>query len=107
LEAKKLVFISLDLETGGENCGIIHILAEIVRLEINRIEDKAAKDMLSSVVQGSGVYHEGENSPSTIFNKYVNPGKDAEWVPAVVAKVLHGLSKSDPRILSAHSIDAV
>ena len=36
LTQKKMVFVSLDLETGGEICGIIQLSAEIVRVELKR-----------------------------------------------------------------------
>jgi hypothetical protein len=29
-----------------------------------------------------------------LFNEYVNPGEDAEWAPAAVNEVSHGLSMS-------------
>jgi len=107
LEEKKLVFVSLDLETGGENCGIIQISAEIVRLELSRVQGKAAKDTLTGVSRGTAFYRDEDDAPSELFNEYVNPGEDAEWAPAAVNEVSHGLSKSDPRISSARPIDAV
>ena len=101
------MFVSLDLETGGENCGIIQISAEIVRLELSRVQGKAAKDTLAGVSRGTAFYRDEDDAPSELFNEYVNPGEDAEWAPAAVNEVSHGLSKSDPRISSARPIDAV
>ena len=76
-EEQKLVFNSLDLETGGENCGIIQLLAEVVCLEINRFKSKAAKASLTGVVRVRGVYRNREDTAGTIFSKYINSGKDA------------------------------
>jgi hypothetical protein len=61
----KVVFVSLDLETGGENCGIIQLSAEFIRPELSRDGTKVAKDTLSKVTRGG------------TFNEYVNPGEDA------------------------------
>ena len=101
------MFVSLDLETVGENCGIIQISAEILRLKLSRVQGKAAKDTLVGVSRGTAFYRNGEDAPSELFNKYVNPGKDTEWAPATVNEVSHGLLKSDPRTSSARQIDAV
>ena len=67
------MFVSLDLETGGENCGIIQISAEIVRLELSRVQGKVAKDTLAGVSRGTAFYRDGEDAPSKLFNEYVNP----------------------------------
>ena len=49
-----LVFISVDLETGGERCGIIQMSAQIFRIQNNEAEVEI-----------------------NVFNEYVNPGLDA------------------------------
>jgi len=104
LEGNKLVFFSLDLETGGENCGIIQLSVEIIRGEIKRGGTTAAKDTFSSLQWGEGVFHE-ENCPSgTMFNEYVKPREDAEWN---TAGAVHGLSVSHPSIISARGISDV
>ena len=41
------MFVSLDLETVGENCGIIQISAEDFRLELSQVQGKATKDTMS------------------------------------------------------------
>ena len=33
-KAKKAVFVSFDIETGGEYCGILQMYAEIVRVDV-------------------------------------------------------------------------
>ena len=101
----KLVFVSLDLKTGGENCGIIQLSTKIVRLEINREKEKTAKDTLRNVFREGTVYHERDNPRGGEFNEYVNPGEDAEW--SSVASEITGLSRTDPRITSAREIGPV
>ena len=104
LKEKKLVFLSLDLETGGESCGIIQLSAEIVRVELKRGGKSAAKDTLAGLTRGTGTFHEVSNPGAGLFNEYVNPGDDAEWN---TAGAVHGLSDSHPSIRSARDIGAV
>jgi hypothetical protein len=99
LNSKRLVFVSLDLETGGESCGIIQLSAEIVRVELKRGGKSAAKDTLSVLTRGWGALR-GDAE----FNEYVNPGDDAEWN---MAGAVHGLSESHPSIRSARDINVV
>jgi len=93
MKQKKVVFLSLDLETGGEECGIIQLSAEFIRPELCRDGGKVAKDTLSKVTRG------------VIFNEYVNPGEDAEWATAAIE--VTGLSPTDDRITSARDLDQV
>lgn len=93
LEENELVFVSLNLETGEDNCDIIKILIDSVRLELNHIRGKAAKEALPEVVWRNVEYHTRKDTVSTIFSKYVNPGKDSEWTTADVAYILNGLSR--------------
>jgi hypothetical protein len=102
---KKLVFVSLDLETGGENCGIVQLSAEIARIELDQNEGNVRKDTLSNVVRDGTVFNEQTNSGGMAFNEYVNPGEDAEWAAAATAT--HGLSAMDERITSARDIGEV
>ena len=104
LNDNKLVFLSLDLETGGENCGIIQLSAEIVRIKMQRGGQGPEKDSISSVQRGEGVYNEETNTGGTTFNEYVNPGDDAEWNEAAC---VHGLTSSSPCIQSAREIGQV
>lgn len=53
-QPEKLVFLSLDLETGGESCGIIQLSAEIVRFEMERV-GKSSKNIWSQKLsEGKG-----------------------------------------------------
>ena len=75
----KIVFISLDLETGGENCGICQLSAVF--------KDKDGKDICKP------------------FDSYVKPPDNADWNPKT--KDVHGLHKLDPRIINADPIEMV
>ena len=107
MKQNKLVFISLDLETGGDRCGIIQLSAELLRIKLKREENLTSKDSLSSVVRGEGVYHEQDNPGGTLFNEYVNPGEDAEWDSDAVGEQSHKLKATDPRIVGARKIGEV
>ena len=98
-------FVSLDLETGRENCVIVQLSAEIARIELDQNEGKVGKDTLSNVVRDGTVFNEQTNSGGMAFNEYVNPGEDAEW--AAAATTTHGLSAMDERITSAREIGEV
>ena len=76
LEGNKLVFFSLDLETGRENCGIIQLSVEIIRGEIKRGGKTAVKDTFSTIQRGEGVFHEEKFSSRTLFNAYFKPQED-------------------------------
>ena len=102
----KLVFVSLDLETGGEGCGIVQISAEIVRPVLQREGEMTAKDQLAGPVErGTTQYNDESNPGGTLFNEYVNPGEDAEW--SEEATEVTGLTKGDPRITMARSLNDV
>jgi hypothetical protein len=78
-EANNVIFVSLDLETGGEHCGIVQLSAVFKNQE--------------------GV----EVAPP--FNHYVKPPDKAVWNPN--AMKIHGLHKGDARIKDADSIEVV
>jgi hypothetical protein len=67
LKAKKVVWCSLDLETGGEYCGIIQLLAEIFRL--NPVDPT----------------HSDYIREPDIFNHYVRPPDSTYWNEEAVA----------------------
>ena len=94
--SEKAVFISFDIEIGGEYAGIIQLSAELSRLYIERPYKKTiyTKDKLREV------YRE----PVT-FNKYVNPGRGVHFEEHCVA--VHGIHPSDPRITGADKLSVV
>ena len=96
---------SFDLETGGEECGIIQLSGEIIHPEITRDREKVANNMLSKITREGTIYNPGTNPDGAVFNAYVNPGQDAVWSPDVTE--VTGLSCTDKRITLAKRIDEV
>ena len=88
IEGGKAVFISFDIETGGEFCGILQVSAEIFR---QNPVDFMGTDFI--------------RDPDT-FNEYVQPPKDALWNEQV-CRNSHGLSANSDVIKSAHRFDIV
>ena len=80
---EKLVYISFDIETGGEYCGIVQISAQIFR-----------------VMNHNSTFE--SNIEPEIFDEYVKPPDDAIWDPR--ACDVHGLSVDDERIVNADGI---
>ena len=91
---QKAVFLSLDVETGGEVAGIIQLSAEISRIEIEQHGNSCTKDIAEHI------YRE----PNT-FNMYVNPGRGVFFEESAVA--VHGIHPSDPRIVNASEMRIV
>ena len=92
-------FLSLDLETGGEECGIIQLSAEFVRPKLHRGGKTAVKDSLESLERGDDNIFDKQNNPQgTVFDEYVQPLEDEEWNEEVG---VHGLSVIHPSIRSA------
>ena len=92
---KKAVFLSLDVETGGEFCGpsgLLQLSAELFRMEIKH--------------NGWNDVAENMQRVGNVFNKYVNPGEGAIW-NEVAAQRSHQLTASDPRIRNADDITIV
>ena len=79
----KLVFISFDLETGGERCGIIQMSTQIFRIQNNEAEVEVI-----------------------VFNEHVNPGREAVWNDQVCT-ASHALSPGHDKIVNADTIDLV
>ncbi len=79
----KAVYCSMDIETGGEFCGLLQLSAQLFR-----ISDKN---------QATIVLEE--------FNEYIQPPNSAIWDPPTTA--VHGLSSSSPEISRAERITQV
>jgi len=93
ISSGKAVYISLDMETGGEYCGIIQLSAEMARMEIR---------------EGRGVGNDKADATTRIptkFNEYINPGECAIWDDNVTK--IHGLCKTHEKIVLASSISIV
>jgi len=83
LERDECVFISFDLEHGGDQCGITQLSAVLFRL-------------------GSK-----PNDPESIqvFNEYVRPPKSAKWNPICIETT--GLHAGHPSIVNADAVEQV
>ena len=85
---RRIVYVSLDLEHGGESCGIVQLSCQLFRLR---------KDTIQSKLVG-----EVEN---ITFNEFVQPPKDAIW--SENACKCHGLSAQHQCIVDADPISVV
>ena len=93
IDAKKAVYVSLDIEVGGEYCGVVQLSAEIVRI-----------DLVAGRGAGNDTAPNIRREPNK-FNKYVNPGEGAPWTDACTN--LHGLHAEHPSIVGADDIAVV
>ena len=90
----KAIFLSLDVETGGEYCGVLQLSAEICRMTILPQGASKTKDKASHI----------KREPLT-FNEYVYPGEGAIYSQACTN--IHGLSESSQCIKDASDINVV
>ena len=88
INEKRLVGISLDLEHGGDKCGITQLSAVLFRL--GGVED---------------VDIPCDSITEEVFNEYVKPPKDAIWNSKT--QEVTGLHASHPSILNADPIETV
>ena len=94
----KVVYVSFDIETGGEHCGILQLSAEMIRIELVPKQTKKGES-------SGGDTAKNIRRLSSTFNSFVNPGEGAIFAPEATA--VHGLHSSDHRISSAEKIEAV
>ena len=99
LRAGKLVFVSFDIETGGEFCGILQLSTEIARIEL------LTKTTAKGVVFSTGDTSTNIQREAQTFNSFINPGEGAIYGDHAVA--IHGLHASHPSIRDAEEIHAV
>jgi hypothetical protein len=93
-EEDRIVFISLDLETGGDRCGILQLSAEICSPDGTRL----GGELLPGEVLPDG-------KRDGIFDSYIKPPASAIWNN--FATEIHGLHKDHPVILEAEPIGIV
>ena len=94
----KIVFLSSNIETGGEHCGILQLSAEIVRIDLEVKQNKNEESAVDNTVKDI------RREPLT-FNKYMNPGEGT--VVADASTAIHGLHSRHPKILEAEEIYGV
>ena len=88
VESNQAVCISLDLEHGGDKCGVTQLSAVIFRLGGFEISDQG-RDLVMREV----------------FNEYVRPAANAIWNPR--CRETTGLHAEHPSILNADPIHIV
>jgi len=86
IATEKAVYISLDIDTGGENCGIIELSAQIFR----------------TVQHNSKLTSEIKRE---CFDEYVRPSNGAIWDENLFQ--IHGFHRGHPLIKEADNITAV
>ena len=96
LEKNKNVFVSFDIETGGEYCGIIQISAQIMRMTCKDMSDGSDGDWLYKQYKTK----KWETTGGPTFNKYVYPGVKAIWNESLTTSV-HGLHAEHEEIKRA------
>ncbi len=90
----KVVFLSFDVETGGEQCGIVQISAQVFRFPAGDFTSSKSKTPPSITIP--------ENA---IFDEYVKPHPDAVWSSS--STQVHGLSPTSPEIQHEEEIEFV
>ena len=84
----------LDIEVGGEYCGLVQMSAEIVRADLLPTGSSKTKDTAANV----------QRDPN-IFDKHIRPSDDALWDEHCTA--IHGLHANHPSIVAADDIGTV
>jgi hypothetical protein len=87
-------YLSIDIETGGEIAGTIHLSAEIVHMKLVLTGRKLASDKAEDCRRGC------------TFNRYVQPGCAPEYWDQRSIDV-HGILPTDPRITGADKMRIV
>ena len=95
---KGTVYVSFDIETGREYCGILQLSAEMVRVELRPVETK--KGSSATMDYASLVSRE-----ALTFNQFVKPGEGAIWNDNVTS--IHGLHQNHSSIIGADDINTV
>ena len=91
LMSNNAVFVSLDIETRGEYCGIIQLSAEMFLVMYDNSRSEKCQPTVVRLWD--------------TFNEYVNPGANALWDDA--ATLVHGLHTTLPEIVEADDIGLV
>ena len=97
-EGNKLVFVSFDMETGGEFCGILQISAELVRIEV--VPKITSKGPSPNMDTAKVIKREG-----SVFNEFVRAEEGAIFNSHATA--IHGLTAEHENIVNAAKIETV
>ena len=71
LNHKKMMFLLLDLEMGGERCGIVQLSVEIVRVKKKREAKGVEKDMIANIEREDDAYNEESVRPWRICCAFI------------------------------------
>ena len=102
IASNRAVFISMDLEHGGQDCGITQLSAQLFRF-VNNTTDRR-KRLVTSIKEKKS-YFEHHEIIEEIFNKYVKPPSTAKWDQHCINTTT--LNKHHPKIQSADNIEIV
>ena len=72
LNHKKLMFLLLDLELGGERRGIVQLSVEIVRVKKKREAKGVEKDMIANIERDDDAYNEESVRPWRICCVFIS-----------------------------------
>ena len=72
LNHKKLMFLLLDLELGGERRGIVQLFVEIVRVKKKREAKGVEKDMIANIERDDDAYNEESVRPWRICCAFIS-----------------------------------
>ena len=97
------VFISFDIETAGEQVGIVQISAEIFCLDLVRNKNLTGKN--KGKVNHAADSAENIRCDPEVFDEYVRPESEHEWCRESMA--LHKLHPCHPSILQANNMCTV
>lgn len=97
------VFVSLDVETAGEEVGVAQLSAEIFRLNCIPTKNKKGKNK-EKINIGADTATHIRRDPE-VFKKYIKPEGNAEWCPRSVQ--VHHLTASHPSIVDTDNIHKV
>ena len=94
------VFMSFDLETGGEDVGVVQISAEMFRLDL--IWNKKTKSKYKGEVNEAGDTASNIRRDPEVFDKHVKPTSGAQL--SKKAMKTHRLDPDHPSIVNARSL---
>ena len=78
------VFILFDLETGGEDVGVVQISADVFRLDL--IRNKRTSGKYKGQIDAAGDTASNIRRDPEVFDEYVKPTSEAEWSEKAMEK---------------------
>ena len=97
------VFVSFNLETGGEDVGVVQISAEIFRLDL--IRNKKTTGKYKGQINEAGDTASNIRRDPEVFDEYVKPDSEAEWSTKAMEK--NHLHPDNPSVVNASNVTTV